>query len=57
MDVLLVVDYHHQYIDNHQDPVDGKVEAEENVREEKLTQGAPQAVAADEEMKKPSHSF
>ena len=55
--VVLVVDCHHEDIENHQDPVDGKVEAEENVREEQLSQGAPQAVAAEEEMKKPSHSF
>ena len=57
MDVLLVVDYHHQHIDNHQDPVDGKVVAQEDVGEEELAQGAPRTVAADEVVNKPSHSF
>ena len=53
----IVVDDHHQDVDKHQDPVDGEVEAEEDVRDEKLSYWASQTVAADDGMKKPSHTF
>ena len=56
--VVLVVDNHHADVENHQDPVDGEVEDEEKVRDEKLPQGASQqVVGADEGMKKPFHCF
>ena len=55
--VVLVVDYHHTDVEDHQDPVDGEVEGEENVRDEKLAQGASQVVRAYEGMEKPFFLF